>query len=978
MDSQTRNEIYRGQAQDGLYSVPISILPQLLPKAFVASLDTWHQRLGHANLSAVKKALSNHSINFSSSKHALCHGCSVSKIHKLPFSLSRFRATHPLELICSDLWGPAPISSYDDQRYYVLFYDHYSKFSWIYFLRYKSQLMSVFIQFRQLVEKHFDRPIKIFQSDWGGEFQRLTSYLAAHGIVHRSSCPYTPEQNGCAERKHRHIVDNGLALMHTAKIPLKYWTLAFDTSTYLINRTPTPLLSYYSPYSVLFQSHPNINDLRIFGCLCYPWLRPHTNNKLEPRSVPCVFMGYSRLHKGYRCLHIPTGRIYVSRHVLFDETIFPFTGQMILSPSTAAADATSAPTPLPTPHRPTPHRPTPQITLQNPPPPTFPNDPPLGPSSPTSPNTPTLGPPTTPPTLSPEHSFTSLLPSSPPTSPTPPSATIPPPPSTTIPPPTSSLNTHPMITRSRTGSLKPRTFLASTTLPSTVCQALSRPAWRAAMSEELNALLRNHTWDLVLPPPTANVISNKWVFRVKEKADGSIERFKARLVARGFQQVEGVDYNDTFSPVLKPATLRLILSLAVTHSWPLHQIDISNAFLHGSITEELYMTQPQGFVDPDKPNHVCRLRKSLYGLKQAPRAWYACLATALEEFGFMASKTDTSLFIYTGAGVCLYLLVYIDDIIITGSSTSHLQKLFLYLRTKFALRDLGKLSYFLGVEVTTRPEGLYLSQQKYIRDLLHKANMTEAHSITTPCTLDLIHKAGTTVSPPFEDPSLYRHIVGSLQYLNFTRPDLAFAINHVSQYMHAPLDDHWLAVKRILRYLKGTIEYGLLITKSASHSLQGYSDASWASSPRDRKSITGYAVYHGPNLISWSTRKQRSVARSSTESEYRALATVAAEVVWLQSLLVELRQPLSHAPTLWCDNLGATYLSHNPVFHSRSKHMEIEFHFVRDRVARKQLQVKYIPAQDQLADVLTKPLTRPQLQHFCTKLHVSPVQLAGA
>ncbi|CAN1131586.1 Retrovirus-related Pol polyprotein from transposon RE1 [Linum perenne] len=345
-------------------------------------------------------------------------------------------------------------------------------------------------------------------------------------------------------------------------------------------------------------------------------------------------------------------------------------GQMILSPSTAAADATSAPTPLPTPHRPTPHRPTPQITLQNPPPPTFPNDPPLGPSSPTSPNTPTLGPPTTPPTLSPEHSFTSLLPSSPPTSPTPPSATIPPPPSTTIPPPTSSLNTHPMITRSRTGSLKPRTFLASTTLPSTVCQALSRPAWRAAMSEELNALLRNHTWDLVLPPPTANVISNKWVFRVKEKADGSIERFKARLVARGFQQVEGVDYNDTFSPVLKPATLRLILSLAVTHSWPLHQIDISNAFLHGSITEELYMTQPQGFVDPDKPNHVCRLRKSLYGLKQAPRAWYACLATALEEFGFMASKTDTSLFIYTGAGVCLYLLVYIDDIIITGHNAS--------------------------------------------------------------------------------------------------------------------------------------------------------------------------------------------------------------------------------------------------------------------------------------------------------------------
>ncbi|CAN0847266.1 Retrovirus-related Pol polyprotein from transposon RE1, partial [Linum grandiflorum] len=443
-----------------------------------------------------------------------------------------------------------------------------------------------------------------------------------------------------------------------------------------------------------------------------------------------------------------------------------------------------------------------------------------------------------------------------------------------------------MVTRAQTGTLKPKTYVAQALppIPTTASAALADEQWRAAMTTEYVALLRNGTWELVPAPANCNLISNRWVFVLKTRPDGSIERYKARLVARGFQQIPGRDFGQTFSPVLKPATLRLLLGIAVSNSWPLHQLDISNAFLNGTLNEEVYMQQPVGFEDPDHPDYVCKLRKSIYGLRQAPRAWFECLSTALQQFGFSPSKTDPSLFIYKPGSTALYVLVYVDDIVITGTSSSLIQQLILWLQSRFLLRDLG---------------------------------MADAKSMTTPCTTDQLIQSAADTSPAFTDPGLYRSIVGGLQYLNFTRPDISFAVNHVSQFLHQPTESHWCAVKRILRFLQGTIAVGLSFQPSATPTLHGYSDASFASSPRDRKSITGYAVFFGNNLVSWSTRKQKAVARSSTECEYRALATLASEVIWLQSLLAELRIPQPTPPVLWCDNLGATYLAHNPVFHSR-------------------------------------------------------------
>jgi histone deacetylase 1/2 len=307
---------------------------------------------------------------------------------------------------------------------------------------------------------------------------------------------------------------------------------------------------------------------------------------------------------------------------------------------------------------------------------------------------------------------------------------------------------------------KKRAFSAE---PVSHVQALTCPSWKAAMDTEYSALMKNNTWRLVPAPPGQHVISCKWIFKLKYKADGTIERHKARLVARGFTQQYGVDYTDTFSPVIKPTTVRLILAIAVSKGWHLRQIDIQNAFLHGDIQEEVYMTQPPGYVDPTQPGYVCRLQKSLYGLKQAPRAWYSKLSMKLQELGFIPSRADTSLFIFTSATVTIYMLIYVDDIIIVGSRQSAVDNLLVQLHVAFAVKDLGTLHYFLGVEVQSISDGIALTQRKYATDLLRRVNMQTCKSVTTPMSsADRLSK-DSGVPLAGDDVFLYRSTLGALQ-----------------------------------------------------------------------------------------------------------------------------------------------------------------------------------------------------------------------
>lgn len=347
--------------------------------------------------------------------------------------------------------------------------------------------------------------------------------------------------------------------------------------------------------------------------------------------------------------------------------------------------------------------------------------------------------------------------------------------------------------------------------------------------------------------------------------------------------------------------------MAAARSWPLRQLNVKNAFLHGTLDEIVFCAQPSGFADASRPTHVCQLKKSLYGLEQAPRAWYQRFATYAHSIDFFSSASDTSLFILRdGPDVC-YLLLYVDDIVITASSDALLRHLTSCLHSKFAMMDLGDLHYFLGISVTRSTFGLFLSQRQYASDLLRRADMADCHSTTTP--VDTQAKLSATTGALVLDPTEYHSIAGALQYLTLTRPDIAYAVQQVYLHMHSPREPHLAFIKRILRYIKGTLCHGLHLSATPATLLTAYSDTDWAGCPESWRSTSGFCVYLGDSLISWSSKRQTTVSRSSAEAEYRVVAHAVAECCWLRQLLQELHQPLCSAIIVYCDNISAVYMS---------------------------------------------------------------------
>ncbi|CAA7050582.1 unnamed protein product [Microthlaspi erraticum] len=645
-----------------------------------------------------------------------------------------------------------------------------------------------------------------------------------------------PEHNGLAERRHRHIVETGLALLSHASMPRSYWTYAFATAVYLINRNLTTEESS-AEIDLPQSSYPAVMSIPI---TTQPPIPPPITHTVPPPPIPPTET------------NTPVSPIAPAPPLLEASV----SEERTTTESSEKSVSTSAPTE--------------NVVLQQAPP----------------------------------QPLVQLR--------------------------TSTRQRKPVNKLNLRAAVLPLTEY----IPTSVAEALKDPRWCKAMLEEIESQIRNHTFDLSSPDVASNIV--------------------------------GIDFHDTFSPVVKPATIRIVLSVAVTRDWPLRQLDVNNAFLQGKLDEEVYMAQPPGFASPENPTAVWKLNKAVYGLKQAPRAWYNELRTFLLQYGFHNSLSDASLFIYNHGGVCLYMLVYVDDMVITGNNVDHLNKFFNSLSSRFSLKDLGELSYFLGIEVQRSLSGLLLTQTRYIADLLHRTKMTDAKPVPTPMCPTT--KLTLTSGDPLPDAKEFRAVIGSLQYLSLTRPDISFAVNKLSQFMHKPTTDHWHAAKRVLRYLAGTIHRGLFLPARNALSLHAFTDADWGGDGDDYSSTGAYIVYIGRHPIAWSSKKQKGVSRSSTEAEYPSVAATTAEMCWVLSLLREIGIKPTSTPAIYCDNKGATYLSANPVFHSRMKHPALDYHFVRERVQDGTIRVQHVSSDDQLADLLTKPVTRAHFQDMCRKI----------
>ncbi|PRQ26842.1 putative RNA-directed DNA polymerase [Rosa chinensis] len=954
----------------------------------------WHRRLGHLSFSYLKK-LQPHLFSVVSDSDFHCDICELAKSHHISYSPSLHKSPVLFMKIHSDVWGPAKIPSLSGARYFVTFIDDCTRMTWVSLLKNKSDVFGMFTEFHKMVATQYQQSIRVFQSDNGGEFVNgpMIEFCRSHGIRHQTSNSYTPQQNGLAERKNRQLIMN---------VPRSYWGEAVKSAAYLINRTPSRVIEFQNPHQKLhtlltIPSMPNLEP-RVFGCTAYVHIPKPQRSKLDPRARKCIFVGYAEFKKGYRCYDPLTGTIHVSLDIVFRESepyyskgvsasslqeekdcegnhrdsLFEEFEELealesrfgVGNSSTKADNETeieiearaveNAQEDVLTGGGPTSNKDAAETEKEEAVGPStcetekaeceIEKEEAEGPSTYETEKEEAVGPsgceiikdaanrpvfssnggPVEGPVGSPPAKIAKKLPAD-----------------TIICqigqmqhssiPKVKTLQWI-LIYQSSSPFLHPqlknllRMFLLS------VQDALADPKWTQAMNEELEALQKNLTWDVVTMPVGKKTVGCRWVFTVKLKADGSIDRYKARLVAKGYTQRYGIDYEETFAPVAMINTVRILISLAATKDWPLHQFDVKNAFLNGNLEEEVYMDMPPGVKNmPCDTGKVCKLKKSLYGLKQSPRAWFGRFSKSMRMFGYKQSNSDHTLFIKRRQDKITALIVYVDDMIVTGDDLKEIEALQKYLSKEFEMKDLGQLKYFLGIEVARSKKGISLSQRKYVLDLLAETGMLDCNPIETP--IEMNHNLAIYPDQVSTDKGRYQRLVGRLIYLSHTRPDIAYAMSVVSQFMHCPSEEHIDAVYRILRYLKMAPGRGLLFEKKGELEVVGYTDADWAGDKTDRRSTSGYFTFVGGNLVTWRSKKQKV-------------------------------KPMD----LHCDSTSAIEIAHNPVQHDRTKHVEVDRHFIKENLDRKIICFPFVYTEDQLADVLTKGVSRKVFDNLIGKL----------
>jgi transposase InsO family protein len=945
-----------------LASHSVQIKPALnsVVAAVKVPANVWHSRLGHLSDSRLHLL---HDVipDYSSSSNKSCSVCPLAKQHRISFPLSITHSLQIFDLIHCDIWGPFSSPSSNDSKFFLTIVDDHSRFTWVFLMQSKSQTRFLIQSFFHLVETQFSLKIKCIRTDNGSEFS-MTEFFSSKGVIHQLTCVETPQQNAIAERKHQHLLNVARALKFQANLPLQFWGECVLTAAYIINRTPTPLLKNKTPFECLFSKQPQYTHLRVFGCLCYASTLTRNRSKFDPRAHACIFLGYPYGVKGYKLYDISLNQFFVSRDVVFHEDIFPYSStnplQNIIPSSSnqnvipafihsldnsAASTLSSQPSipSLNSLHPPIPNSPIPSIPVAS----RLPRRSTRSRSQPSY--------------LQEYHC--QLAATSLPDQSSSKSMTV----GSTSGIPfglSSFLSYDKLSTNQKSFSLS----VSSHFEPRFYHQAVKIPHWCDAMKAEIDALETNHTWQLTSLPPNKKAIGCKWVYKVKLKADGSLERYKARLVAKGYTQSEGLDYYETFSPVAKLTTVRCLLAVAAAKNWHLHQLDVNNAFLHGELDEEVYMELPLGFGTKGG-SQVCRLTKSLYGLKQASRQWFSKFSSTLLQLGFIQSKSDYSLFTRLKGSVFIALLVYVDDIVLAGNDSEALSSFTHLLNQKFKLKDLGDLKFFLGLEIARNSSGISLCQRKYALDILEDSGLLACKPSKLPMdpNLRLSQHDGLLL----DDPTVYRRLVGRLLYLSLTRPDLVYSIQVLSQFMSQPRQPHLDAAHKVLHYIKSA---------PSDFKLKAFCDADWAACPDTRKSVTGFCLFLGDSLISWKSKKQQTISRSSAEAEYRAMAVACCELMWITSLLSDFQVCLSHSALLFCDSKAALHIAANPVFHERTKHIEIDCHLVRDQVQKGAVRTLHVTSENQLADIFTKPLALTPFNAITSKMNLLNIYEASS
>ena len=966
-----------------------------------------HKRLGHPNFRLMQDMSKTDAVldlklgSIDLRDEPFCSSCVFAKSHRAPFPKKSpaLRSRYPLQKIHTDICGPLPSKTLGGCQYFITFTDDYSRFTYVYCISKRSELYDCYERFRKEVTTLFrdevnmmefranrhDPEVQILQADNAKEYEKLGRMIhSKYGTKAQFTNAYTPQQNGVAERKNRTIMEKARALLLDGDLPKQLWGEAINHACNLMNCTPSPVTWGKTPYELWFGRKPSATLFKVFGCKAYVHIHELYRDKLDPRAKLCMHVGVAAQKKGYRLLDLDENRIIYSRDVIFHETEFPKLaflekpkakeGNPIEGQNTSSSQSDSV---LESLRIPITHEEERAQAEQESNAPTLQAElPGLDDSTTeyvviagtkrtrTSTNTSVTKRQCT----FPDESKEMML-------------------------------DDPLDQEERRQRLQDvHSLLAArhTETPRTFEEAMNSPEapqWTQAAGSEYQSLMENNTWTLVEPPSNRKIMTSRWVWTVKYNGNGEIDRYKARLVIRGFMQEYGIDYNEIFAPVIRMEVLRLLLTLGALMDYEIHQMDVKTAFLNGDIDVDIYMRQPEGFVVGGKEHLVCKLNKSLYGLKQAPRVWYHTFSEFLESLKFKRIIKDRCVFVGNFSGQICFIAVYVDDLLIIAPSTELVTKIKDALKRRFKMSDLGEAAYILGWSIVRNREqrSIFIHQEKYATTVLTRFNHLESAAVMVP--LDPSARLSKDMSPKTQSEQAYmqtvpyREAVGSFMYLMMgTRPDLCNFLREVSQFMSDPGMAHWNAVKRGLKYLNGTRSYGLhlggkenLHLLDRKQLLSGFTDADYANCIDTRRSVGGYLTLFCNSPISWMSRKDHTVVLSTTEAEYIALCHCVQEMLFLHLLVGEIGLVQTSPMQIHEDNQSCIKIASNPELHGRSKHIDIRYHFVQEKVERKEIIIDYCNTKEMIADIFTKALNKDQFCSLRERLRVksNPYKVKG-